>query len=182
MERLQQTPKVIWFTGLSGSGKTTLATAVEYELYNRNYKTFLLDGDNIRNGINSDLGFTEENRKENIRRTSEITKLFLDSGLIILAAFISPFKEDREKIQKLVGPENYLEIHVDCPLEICELRDVKGLYKKARNGTIPNFTGIDSPYEKPENPFIRISTDIYSVKESVDLLIDRIQAKIEYPN
>ena len=146
----------LWFTGLSGSGKSTLANEVEYRLFQINYKTYLLDGDNIRHGLNKDLGFSNKDREENIRRIGEVVKLFVDSGTIVLAAFISPFRKDRENIRKILLDGRFVEILVDCDLETCESRDSKGLYKKARNGEIENFTGISSPYESPLNPEVKV--------------------------
>ena len=177
---LNQQPKVIWFTGLSGSGKSTLATHLEFQLYAQNFKTYLLDGDNIRTGLNNDLDFSDHSRKENIRRIGEVSKLFLDSGLVVLSAFISPFEEDRNQVRTIVGEENFLEVFVDCPLEICEQRDIKGLYKKARLGEVKNFTGITSPYERPQNPDITISTHLQSLNESLSLLIEYIVPRISY--
>lgn len=144
--------KVVWFTGLSGSGKSTLANALEVELHQHGLRTYILDGDNIRQGLNKDLGFTEADRVENIRRIAEVAKLMLDAGIIVMTAFISPFKREREMARELVGADNFLEIYVDTPLEVCEQRDVKGLYRRARDGQIPNMTGINSPYEPPEQP------------------------------
>lgn len=175
---LNQKSLLIWFTGLSGSGKSTLATQVEYHLYQAKFKTYLLDGDNIRFGLNKNLGFSEEDRQENIRRIGEVSKLMVDAGLIVLSSFISPFKSDRGQIRQILGEEKFVEVFVDCPLEICEQRDVKGLYQKARNGEIKNFTGIDSPYEIPENPDITIHTDKEELSESVDKVIKYINSKI----
>lgn len=177
---LNQNPKVIWFTGLSGSGKSTLATQLEFQLSAQNFKTYLLDGDNIRIGLNKDLDFSNDSRKENIRRIGEVTKLFLDAGLVVLSAFISPFEEDRNQVRSIVGNDNFIEVFVDCPLEICEGRDVKGLYKKARLGEIKNFTGISSSYERPINPDITIPTHLQSLDESLILLLDFIAPKISY--
>lgn len=148
--------KVIWFTGLSGSGKSTIANALEVELHKQGKHTYLLDGDNIRQGLNKDLGFTAADRVENIRRIAEVAKLMMDAGLIVLTAFISPFKREREMARQLIGKENFIEVFVDTPIEVCEKRDPKGLYKKAREGMLPNFSGISSPYEAPENPDLRI--------------------------
>ena len=156
---LQQHPVILWFTGLSGSGKSTLADRVEQELHAQGYKTYLLDGDNIRHGLNNNIDFTEEGRRENIRRIGEVAKLFLDAGIIVLTAFISPFREDRDRVRSLVKDGEFIEIHVDCPLEVCESRDVKGLYAKARKGEIPNFTGISSPFEAPLQAEITVHTD-----------------------
>lgn len=144
--------KVIWFTGLSGSGKSTLANALEVELHSRSMRTYLLDGDNVRQGLNKDLGFTEADRVENIRRIAEVAKLMMDAGLIVMTAFISPFRREREMARELVGPDHFVEIYVSTSLDVCEQRDVKGLYKQARAGKIPNMTGINSPYEAPEAP------------------------------
>jgi len=177
---LQQNPKVIWFTGLSGSGKSTLATRLEVQLFKKNYKTYLLDGDNVRTGLNKDLDFSDFARKENIRRIGEVSKLFLDSGLIVLSAFISPFEEDRNLVRQIVGAENFIEVFVDCPLEVCETRDIKGLYKRARAGEVKNFTGISSPYERPLNPDITVSTHLQSVEESLDLLLHSITPRVSY--
>ncbi|WP_215225798.1 adenylyl-sulfate kinase [Echinicola shivajiensis] len=169
---LKQKPFLLWFTGLSGSGKSTLASLTETILYNKGYKTYLLDGDNLRSGLNKDLSFTKEGRIENLRRVGEVSKLMLDAGLIVIAAFISPFENERQMISELVGEENFVEVHVDCPLKVCEERDVKGLYQKARSGIITNFTGIDSPYEKPRNPHIQIKTHQLSIDTSVERIIE----------
>lgn len=177
---LNQKPKVIWFTGLSGSGKSTLATHLEFQLFAKQYKCYLLDGDNVRTGLSSDLDFSDHSRKENIRRIGEVAKLFLDSGLVVLSAFISPFKEDRDQVRTIVGSENFLEIFVDCPLEVCEQRDVKGLYKKARSGEIKNFTGISSSYDRPLNPDITVNTHLQSLPESLTLLIEFVLPRISY--
>lgn len=161
---------VLWFTGLSGSGKSTIAEAVEEELHQRQLRTYCLDGDNLRGGVNAGLDFTETGRKENLRRTAEIAKLFVDAGMITVASFISPLHKDRAMVKEIVGTQNFVEIFVDTSLEECEKRDIKGLYLKARQGLIPNFTGIDSPYEKPINPDITIETE----KESLALAIDKV--------
>ncbi|HEY8934328.1 MAG TPA: adenylyl-sulfate kinase [Cyclobacteriaceae bacterium] len=173
-----QKTNLIWFTGLSGSGKSTLAVQLEAQLFERGFKTYLLDGDNIRAGINKDLSFTDEGRVENIRRIGEVAKLMLDSGVIVLSAFISPFNADREQVKNIVGADNYIEVFVDTPIEVCEQRDVKGLYKKARAGEIKNFTGIDSPYEKPEKPNVIVPTDKMSVNDSLDLLLNFVLPRI----
>lgn len=170
---------LLWFTGLSGSGKSTLANLVETELYKKKIRTFSLDGDNLRMGLNKDLKFSPEDRKENIRRTAETAKLFLDSGAVVLASFISPFTEDREKVKEIVGAENFVEIFVNASLEECERRDVKGLYKRARAGKIKNFTGISSPYEKPENPDIEVKTEEEKLEEAVKRIILNINEKLE---
>ena len=167
----KQKPCVLWFTGLSGSGKSTLANALEAKLYELNCHTFLLDGDNIRLGLNGDLGFDEKSRVENVRRIGEVAKLFVESGTIVLTAFISPFVKDRGIVRNLVEIGEFIEIFVDAPLEICESRDPKGLYKKARAGEIKNFTGISSPYEKPINPELHIANDKSDVNENVDRII-----------
>ncbi|MEQ8906687.1 adenylyl-sulfate kinase [Ekhidna sp.] len=165
-------PKVLWFTGLSGSGKSTLASALETHFHNLGFNTYILDGDNIRSGLNSDLDFSDESRTENIRRISEVAKLFVDAGVIVLTAFISPFKSDRKTARDLIGDENFIEVHVDCPLEVCEQRDVKGLYKKARAGEIKHFTGIDSPFEEPENPDIKVDSANESLDDCLKKLIE----------
>jgi adenylylsulfate kinase len=169
---LNQKPCILWFTGLSGSGKSTIANAVELELFKRGRKTYLLDGDNVRHGLNKDLGFSEQDRIENIRRIGEVAKLFVDSGLIVLTAFISPFKSDRQIARSLVKYDEFIEVFIDTPLEVCEQRDPKGLYKKARDGAIKNFTGISSPYEAPEDPQIHIKTEEHSIEECVDIVIN----------
>jgi adenylyl-sulfate kinase len=176
---LTQRAKLIWFTGLSGSGKSTLAVQLEAQLYAKGFKTYLLDGDNIRVGLNKDLSFTDEGRVENIRRIAEVAKLMLDAGIVVLSAFISPFQADREQVKTIVGGENYIEVFVDTPLEICEQRDVKGLYKKARAGEVKNFTGIDSPYERPHSSDITIPTHEMSVDESLTLLLKLVEPKIK---
>lgn len=176
---LKQRAKLIWFTGLSGSGKSTLAVQLEAHLYSLGYKTYLLDGDNIRSGLNKDLTFTDEGRVENIRRVGEVSKLMLDAGLVVLSAFISPFKTEREQVKQIVGAGNFIEVFVDTPLEVCEQRDVKGLYKRARAGEVKNFTGISSPYERPENPDVAIQTHKMSMDESLSVLIKLIVPKIE---
>lgn len=169
---------ILWFTGLSGSGKSTLANAVEQELFNRGMRTYVLDGDNIRNGLNNNVDFSEEGRKENIRRIGEVSKLFVDAGTIVLTAFISPFRADRDRVRALVRQGDFIEIFVDCPLEVCESRDVKGLYKKARAGEIPDFTGIHSPFEAPLNPELTIRTSEYDLQTSVNIIIDFISNKL----
>jgi len=166
---------LIWFTGLSGSGKSTIASRLEEELFNRGYHTYILDGDNVRSGLNSDLDFTDFGRKENIRRIGEIANLFVDAGIVVLASFISPFREEREFVRNTVGKSNFFEVFVECPIEECENRDVKGLYKKARAGEIPNFTGISSPYEVPENPDVIVDTSHLNVDEALLKLIDKLE-------
>jgi adenylylsulfate kinase len=175
---LDQKAKLIWFTGLSGSGKSTLAVQLEAQLHQMGYTTYLLDGDNIRSGLNKDLSFSEGDRIENIRRIGEVSKLFVDAGVIVLSAFISPFEADRQQVRQIVGTENFIEVFVDTPLEICEQRDVKGLYKKARSGEVKNFTGISSPYEAPKNPDVRIKTNEHTIEESLKLLLDVVEPKI----
>lgn len=165
---------LIWFTGLSGSGKSTIASRLETALYNRGYHTYILDGDNVRKGLNADLDFTESGRQENIRRIGEVANLFTDAGIIVMASFISPFRKEREFVKNLIGAAHFFEVFVDCPLKECETRDVKGLYKKARAGKIPDFTGISSPYEVPENPDIIIDTSKLTVDEAIQKLIDKL--------
>ena len=162
---------VLWFTGLSGSGKSTLAHAVEEELHQIGCRTIVLDGDNIRHGLCSDLDFGDESRKENIRRIGEVAKLFIESGVITITAFISPFKEERDKVRKLLANQDLIEIYVKCPISVCEARDVKGMYKKAKANEIKNFTGISSPYEAPESPDLIVDTDQETLDESVDKVL-----------
>jgi adenylylsulfate kinase len=164
---------LFWFTGLSGAGKSTLAHAVEEQLYQQGYNTYVLDGDNVRHGLCADLGFSDDDRKENIRRISHMANLFVQAGVIVLTAFISPFRVDRDNARKIAGSD-FHEIYCDCSLETCEQRDVKGLYKKARAGEIPFFTGISSPYEAPENPELRTNTDA-----DLDVSIDEVYSYIK---
>lgn len=171
---------LIWFTGLSGSGKSTLANAVEVELYKKGISTYTLDGDNVRQGINKDLGFSPEDRTENVRRIAEISNLMIDAGIVTLAAFISPYFEDRENIKTIVGDDRFTEIYVNTSLEECERRDVKGLYKKAREGKITNMTGISAPYEAPVNPDLEIKTDHQSIETSVQVILDFIVQKLNH--
>ena len=166
---------VIWFTGLSGSGKSTLAHALEEKLFNLGCKTFVLDGDNVRYGLNSNLGFSETDRAENIRRISEVSKLMLEAGLIVMTAFISPFKKNRDQAKSLILHDNFIEIYCKASLEVCESRDIKGLYKLARSGKIKNYTGIDSPYEAPENPELIIDTDKESIEDSVAIILNYLE-------
>ena len=176
---INQKPILIWLSGLSGSGKSTIANELEKKLYENGFLSYLLDGDNIRIGLNKDLGFSDDDRKENIRRISEVSRLMLDAGLIVITAFISPFEEERELAKSLVKKENYFLVHVDCSVEKCEERDVKGLYKKARMGEIKNFTGIDSPYEIPESPNLIVDTEKENVDQSVEKIYSAIKSKIK---
>ena len=168
---------ILWFTGLSGSGKSTLAHALEEDLHQKNCRTIVLDGDNVRHGLCSDLGFSDEDRKENIRRIAELSKLTIESGVIALTAFISPFKTDRDDARGLVNPDDLIEIFCECPLHVCEKRDVKGLYRRARKGEIKEFTGISSPYEEPNNAEIRINTSELSIQESVDRIVTVLEER-----
>lgn len=170
---------MLWFTGLSGSGKSTLAVALERELYNCGILCRILDGDNIRTGINNNLGFTEADRIENIRRIAEVAKLFVDCGVVTIAAFISPTEQIRQMASQIIGPDDFFEIYVSTPLEVCEQRDVKGLYKKARQGEIKNFTGISAPFEAPSHPAITIDTSAHTLEESVNLFKKIIIPKIK---
>jgi len=167
---------VLWFTGLSGSGKSTLAHGLEEKLFQKGFRTFVLDGDNVRHGLNSNLDFSEKGRTENIRRISEVSKLMIESGLIVMTAFISPFNKDRDEARKLISSDDFIEIYCKARLETCEARDVKGLYKRARTGEIKNYTGIDSPYEKPENPELVIDTDQQSLEESMSNILDFLKS------
>jgi adenylylsulfate kinase len=169
---------LIWFTGLSGSGKSTLANLLEIELHENDFRTYLLDGDSLRLGLNKDLGFSPEDRSENIRRIGEVSKLMLNAGMITIAAFVSPFEKDRAMVQAIVGAENYMEIFVDTSLEECIKRDVKGLYKKAIAGEIKEFTGISSPYEKPSNPTIIISTEEQTLEEALAIILETVLLKL----
>jgi len=168
---------VLWFTGLSGSGKSTLAHSVEEKLYQKGCRTFVLDGDNVRHGLNSNLDFSESGRTENIRRISEVSKLMLESGLIVMTAFISPFYKDRNEAKRLISNDDFIEIYCKASIETCEARDVKGLYKKARAGKIKNYTGIDSPYEVPSNPELTIDTENESLEKSVNRIVDFLKSK-----
>ena len=173
-QSLNQNARTIWFTGLSGSGKSTLANEIEKRLVAMGKHTMLLDGDNVRMGLNNNLGFSDEDRVENIRRIAETAKLMNDAGLIVLTAFISPFRKDRRNANKIIG-DDYIEVFVSTPLEECEKRDIKGLYKKARDGVIKEFTGISSPYEEPENPSITVDTTNCSLDESVDIVMKQLE-------
>lgn len=172
--QMGQKPVTLWFTGLSGSGKSVLANEVEKALSIQGKHTMLLDGDNVRMGLNQNLGFEEKDRIENIRRTAEVAKLMNDAGLIVLTAFISPYRSDRKRAREIIGEENFIEIYVSTPLEECEKRDVKGLYKKARKGEIPNFTGVSSPYEKPDNPEMMVDTSKKPLEECVERVLDTV--------
>lgn len=174
-ERLQQKAKVLWFTGLSGSGKSTIAQGLERKLFEAGFFPQVLDGDNIRIGINNNLGFSLEERQENIRRIAEISKLYLNSGTIVLCSFISPTRNIRQLAKDIIGEDDFLEVFIDTPLEICESRDVKGLYAKARKGEIKGFTGIDSPYEAPEQAFLSVATANQSIEATVDIVFDKIK-------
>lgn len=169
---------LIWFTGLSGSGKSTIANLLEIELHKRGLSTYILDGDNIRLGINKDLSFNQKDRTENIRRIAEISNLMIDAGVITLAAFVSPYIKDRKKVKQIVGVENFIEIFVNTSLVECERRDVKGLYKKARAGKIKNMTGISAPYEAPENPDLELITEYQSIEENLEIIINFINKKL----
>jgi adenylylsulfate kinase len=179
-KRLQQNSRVIWMTGFSGAGKTTLAVRLEAELFHRGYLSYIIDGDNIRAGINKNLTFTEGDRIENIRRIAEISKLFVESGIIIINCFISPTEEIRQMAKNIIGKDDFIEVFVNAPFEVCEKRDVKGLYSKARKGEIKNFTGIDSPYEVPDNPDIEVFTSLYTVEEVIRQLLEYILPRIKY--
>lgn len=179
-KRLRQQAQVIWMTGLSGAGKTTLARHLDEELFKLGYLSQILDGDNIRSGINNNLSFSDEDRHENIRRIAEVSKLFLNCGIIAINSFISPTYDIRHLAKDIIGKENFIEVFVNAPLEICEQRDIKGLYAKARRGEIPDFTGINAPYEEPRNFDIEIRTDLLSISESLQKLLDFIIPKITY--
>lgn len=176
---LKQRSVMVWFTGLSGSGKSTIAIALERELHKRGLLCRILDGDNIRSGINNNLGFSAEDRIENIRRIAEVSKLFIDTGVITIAAFISPNNELREMASTIIGKENFLEIYVNTPIEECERRDVKGLYAKARKGEIKDFTGVSAPFEAPEHPALSLDTSVLSLEESVNKLLEMILPKVK---
>ncbi len=177
---LKQRARVIWLTGLSGSGKTTIGTALEKELFQRHYLTEMLDGDKIRAGINNNLRFSVEDRNENIRRIAEISRLFLDSGIVVISCFISPTYQMRAMAREIIGPDDFIEVYVNSPLEVCEKRDVKGLYTKARAGEIKDFTGIDSPFDEPVTPDVEIRTDQLSIRESVKKLLTFVLPRIEF--
>lgn len=176
---LKQRSVMVWFTGLSGSGKSTIAIALERELHKRGLLCRILDGDNIRSGINNNLGFSAEDRVENIRRIAEVSKLFIDTGVITIAAFISPNNELREMASTIIGKDNFMEIYVNTPIEECERRDVKGLYAKARKGEIKDFTGVSAPFEAPEHPALSLDTSVLSLEESVNKLLELILPKVK---
>lgn len=177
---LNQQSKVLWLTGLSGSGKSTIAQALERRLQTEGYFAQVLDGDNIRTGINNNLGFSLEDRQENIRRISEVAKLYLNSGIITINSFVSPTIAIRKKAAEIIGTADFIEVYINTPLEVCEARDVKGLYKKARAGEIKGFTGIDSPYEAPTNPDLEVPTEHLSIEESAGMIYDYILPRITY--
>ena len=170
---------LLWFTGLSGSGKSTIANAVENALHLKGIHTYTLDGDNVRKGLNNNLTFSPGDRKENIRRIAEVANLMVDAGLVVLAAFVSPYTEDRKKIEQTVKGINFIEVFVDTPIEECERRDVKGLYAKARKGLIKDFTGVNAPYEAPENPDVEIDTTQVSVERAVEIILKKIEPKLK---
>ena len=178
---LNQKPAIIWLTGLSGSGKSTISDRLEQVLHEQGFATYLLDGDNIRHGLNSNIDFSDAGRTENIRRIGEVARLFVDAGIIVITAFISPFKKDRLLVRKLVGENEFMEVFVKCPIEICEARDVKGLYARARAGEIPEFTGISSPFEEPENPEVLVCSDISDIEECVNQILEIAYKKIKLP-
>lgn len=173
---------LLWFTGLSGSGKSTIANKVEEVLHKKGIKTYTLDGDNVRKGLNNDLTFVPEDRTENIRRIAETAHLLIDAGLVVLAAFVSPYKKDRENIKTIVKDVNFVEVYINTSIEECERRDVKGLYKKARVGKITDMTGVSSPYEAPTHPDIEILTEILSIEEAVQKIMDFVTPKLEHKN
>ncbi len=173
---------LLWFTGLSGSGKSTIANVVEQKLFQQGIKTYTLDGDNTRKGINKDLTFAPEDRTENIRRIAEVSNLMIDAGLVVLAAFVSPYKKDRQNIRSIVKDANFVEVYINTSVEECERRDVKGLYKKARAGEIKNMTGISAPYEAPENPDIEIKTENETVEAAAQRIVDYITPKLSMNN
>ncbi|WP_197686283.1 adenylyl-sulfate kinase [Salegentibacter salegens] len=170
---------VVWFTGLSGSGKSTIANQVENELFKKGIKTFSLDGDNIRKGLNNNLGFSAADRQENLRRIAEISKLFVESGSLVIASFISPLEKDREMIKEIIGKDDFIEVFIKTSLEECERRDIKGLYKKARAGEIKNFTGIDAPYENPINPDLEVETEKENLEDAIKRIVLRLEDKLE---
>lgn len=173
-EGLNQKGIVLWMTGLSGSGKSTIAQALEFALHDLGYFTMLLDGDNLRTGVNNNLGFSEEDRTENVRRSAEVSKLFVSAGVITICSLISPTEEIRAQARNIIGEEDFYQVHIDAPFEVCAERDVKGLYKKALAGEIKNFTGLDSPFETPANPFVKISTHTQSLEDSLKQLLEAV--------
>lgn len=177
---LKQNAKVIWFTGLSGSGKTTLASLLEKRLFELNYFCQILDGDNVRSGINKNLQFTQEDRMENIRRIAEVSKLFMNCGIILICAFISPTNEMRQMAKEIIGEDDFLEVFIDTPLEVCEQRDPKGLYKRARSGELKNFTGISSPFEKPEKPFLKVDNSNPDIEATVKEMLTHVLPEIKF--
>lgn len=181
-ELLNQKGCVIWFTGLSGSGKSTLANAVAHLLHERNHHTYVLDGDNVRHGLNKNLGFSPEDREENIRRVGEVAKLFVDAGSIVMTAFISPYRADRDQARDLLTENRFVEVYVDCPLDVCEERDPKGLYKKARTGEIKEFTGISAPYEAPDNAEVVIDTSQLNILESAQEVVLYLEKSLLIPS
>ncbi len=168
---------LIWFTGLPASGKSTIAHRLEKELFDRGIRTYVIDGDNVRHGLSSDLGFSRDDRKENLRRIAELSKLFVDAGVVVLAAFVSPYRKDREFVRDALGGESFFEVYVKCSPEVCEHRDPKGQYRKAREGTIKNYTGVSAPYEEPEAPAILLNTEELSVQESVEEILRFLDGK-----
>ena len=171
---------VIWLTGLSGAGKSTLANELDKKLYEQGVRSYVLDGDNLRNGLTADLGFSDEDRKENIRRVGEVAKLFVDAGVVVIAAFVSPFRADRELVRKLISPDQFIEVFVDTPLETCERRDTKGLYAKARAGEIKDLTGVSSPYERPLSADVVINTSEMSSSDAVNILLSKVNIKMTH--
>lgn len=176
-ERNTQKPMLIWFTGLSGAGKSTLADAMEKRLFAKGHHTYSLDGDNVRHGLCGDLGFSERDRVENIRRIGEVSRLMVDAGLIVLASFISPFRRDRQMVRQMLEPGEFVEVYMNTPLAVCEQRDPKGLYRKARAGEINNFTGISSPYEPPEDPEVTVNSSELSIEQSVEVIFDVLKKR-----
>lgn len=173
--------RILWLTGLSGAGKSTIARELNCRLFQKGYQAYVLDGDNVRHGLNSDLGFSPEDRKENIRRVAEVAKLFVDAGFIVITSFISPYKEDRDRARMIFSQGDFVEVYVQADVSVCERRDTKGLYKKARQGLIPEFTGISAPYEAPENPEICVHTGNQTIDESVDQIMKYLKDKIFLP-
>lgn len=175
----KHTSFVIWLTGYSGAGKSTLANGIEKKLFEQGVNTYILDGDNVRKGLNKDLQFSDEDREENIRRVGEVSKLFIDAGIVVIAAFISPFRKDRDEVRKIIQPDHFIELFVDTSIQECEKRDTKGLYKKARLGEISNFPGISSEFERPLNPEIIIDTENQTIDESINLIIDKLSEIVD---